>query len=561
MLRHFAGLAGGWRVSIHRVRPLTHFFGRGFALILVGGVALLAGTDVRAGAAPQATRGRAPASNITVEGNPQLFATLCAIYAAGFEAEASSSGMNPLRVQLRGELLKQQGPATEALRAYYREHRQADPASTLSRYVSFALVAGPPPKFAYTLRHDELPPDVLAIEDFGDVLTKFYQEAEIERLWARVQPEYEREAERLGGPVGQLVMNSTGYLRELFKSGSPRTFAVYVEPLVGGKTNFRNYGDHYAIVVSPSGEIPFDELRHALLHFLLDNLVIRYPRALAGKRPLLEFAARAPRLPAEYKDDFITFAAECLVRAVEIRMDTQARRLKPEALAAVLDAAEGDGYVLVRPLVRELGNFEKAGPAMSFYFPDLVRGIDAAVETKRLQSVTFAAAVASPVAEAPGTNTHPARGIAGSREGSVGGADPEVAAALAEGERQIAAQNAAAAAAAFERALAKSPEQPRALYGLAIAAVLQGEADRAKDLFRQLVVEPSQVDARVKTRDPLILAWSHVYLGRIYDVDGNRELAVSEYRAALAVERAPEAARLAAQRGMEKGYQPVPRNP
>ncbi|HJY87595.1 MAG TPA: hypothetical protein VKE24_12225, partial [Candidatus Acidoferrales bacterium] len=57
-------------------------------------------------------------------------------------------------------------------------------------------------------------------------------------------------------------------------------------------------------------------------------------------------------------------------------------------------------------------------------------------------------------------------------------------------------------------------------------------------------------------KDPLIQSWSHVYLGRIYDVDGNRELAVSEYRAALAIEGAPETARLAAQRGIQKGYEP-----
>src|SRR6266849_6680662 len=131
---------------------------------------------------------------------------------------------------------------------------------------------------------------------------------------------------------------------------------------------------------------------------------------------------------------------------------------------------------------------------------------------------------------------------------------------LAEGERQIAAQNAAGAAAAFERVLAKYPEQPRALYGLAVAAVLQGDADHAKELFGRLVVNPPPSDPRLGTKDPLILAWSHVYLGRIYDVDGNRELAVSEYRAALAVEGAPESARRAARRGIEKGYEPGLRN-
>ena len=122
-----------------------------------------------------------------------------------------------------------------------------------------------------------------------------------------------------------------------------------------------------------------------------------------------------------------------------------------------------------------------------------------------------------------------------------------------------------AAAAAFDRALAKYPDHRRALYGRAVAAVLQGEAELAKALFERLVVNPPGADGRPGlppgAKDPLILAWSHVYLGRIHDVDGNRELAVSEYRAALAVEGAPESARLAARRGIEKGYERAQQRP
>jgi hypothetical protein len=425
----------------------------------------------------------------------------------------------------------------------------ADPAATLSRYVSFALVVGPPPKFDYVLRRDELPPDVLAIEGFAEVLANFYREAQIERLWARVEPEHDREIQRLHGPVAQLVMTTSAYLRELIRPRSPRTFAVYVEPMVGSKTNFRIYRDHYAIVLSPGGEVPLDEIRHALLHFLLDPLAIRHAGLVAEKKPLLGFAARAPRLPVEYKEDFPALFTECLVRAVELRL----RRLPPEKLATAIDQAEGDGYVLVRALSRELAKFEKVEPSMRFYFPDLVRGIGVAEETKRLQNVQFAAATAGaePLGAAPGA------------EDPKAGPAQELDRWLAEGERQIAAQNADAATAAFQRVLAKHPNQPRAVYGLAVAAVLQGDADRAKELFHRLVVNPPQPVGQpgaATKQDPLILAWSHVYLGRIYDVDGNRELAVSEYRAALSVQGAPESARLAAQRGIEKGYERAPRN-
>jgi hypothetical protein len=60
--------------------------------------------------------------------------------------------------------------------------------------------------------------------------------------------------------------------------------------------------------------------------------------------------------------------------------------------------------------------------------------------------------------------------------------------------------------------------------------------------------------------DPSNLSWSHIYLGRMYDVEGKRDLAVLEYRAALAVAGAPDSARTAAQHGIETGYQTPSRN-
>jgi len=53
-----------------------------------------------------------------------------------------------------------------------------------------------------------------------------------------------------------------------------------------------------------------------------------------------------------------------------------------------------------------------------------------------------------------------------------------------------------------------------------------------------------------------VLGWSHVYLGRILDMKEDREAALVEYRAALNVgEKLPEI-RAAAERGLEKAYEP-----
>jgi len=129
---------------------------------------------------------------------------------------------------------------------------------------------------------------------------------------------------------------------------------------------------------------------------------------------------------------------------------------------------------------------------------------------------------------------------------------------LAEGDHQIALKDAAVASATFEKILEKYPNEPRAVYGLAVAAIFSGEGQRAQELFEQIVSMPASAasapPAPAATADPSILAWSHVYLGRIHDLEDERDEAVTEYRAALAITGSPENARAAAQRGLDSPY-------
>jgi tetratricopeptide (TPR) repeat protein len=479
---------------------------------------------------------------VSVDSRPQLFAVMCALDAAGFEAGASTASDTAGRVQLRKRMLALQGPAAAALRKYYAEHALGDSGATFSRFVSFALVAGPPPDFQFELRRDDLPPEALALEGFNPILANFYSEAKLDELWKFYQPDYQHGVESLRAPVSNLIFTVSNYLREIVRSNSPRSFFVYVEPLAGDKTIFRTFGDHYTLVVRPSSDPPMDDIRHAFLHFLLDPIAIRYRVQASKVSPLLEDAARAPLLPVDLRDDFSGFFDECLVRAVELRL----RRLSPADLASAIDQAEDSGYVLVRPIYAGLSGFEKSEPAMGYYLPDLIKGIDVGAEQRRLRGVKFAEAV--PASAAPPENKPTAAKPAASSN--------PLADDLAEGQRQISARNGAAAAASFERVLASHPDDQSATYGLAVASALQGKPEQARELFTKVIAAAQNPLADPGAHpDPSNLSWSHIYLGRMYDVEGKRDLAVLEYRAALAVAGVPDSARSAAQRGIETGYQ------
>jgi len=480
----------------------------------------------------------APASNVTVDGSEAMFSTMCALLAAGFEADVSSDHWSPMRTQLRDRMQHQQGPAVDAVREFYKKHELADAGAMLSQYIWFGLVSGPAPKFTPTLRRDELPPEVIALEGFSEILSAYYVEQHIGRLWVQVQPVYNHEIDGIHDSVSQIVFVTTNYLRELASPSDRRTFTIIVEPLVGRITNVRNFQDHYAIVLSGAADVPVDVVRHAYLHFLLDPLPLQYPHVIAVKRPVFDVATRAPRLPADLRDDLPSYFAECLVRAAELKL----KRMSPGEREAAIDTDDVDGYVLVRPLFKALAGFEGSEPSMKLYFPEMVRSIDVSAEVKRVQAVKFASADSAPKQGDTGEEqvvrqrkSHP----------TTIPNDSDAIADLTEGERRIAEKNPRAAESSFQRVLAKYPDQPRAWYGMGLVALLDRDAIRAKEVFGRLTT-----GEHAATQDPMVLTWSHIYLARIYDDEGQSEQAKTEYQAALAVNGGPEQAKQAAQKGL-----------
>src|SRR6267154_616527 len=457
-------------------------------------------------APPAAPRMHAsPVTNVSVDGSEAMFTTMCALLAAGFESGVSAANWNPLRAQLRERMQHQQGPAVSAAREFYKQHQLADEGAMLSQYVWFGLVSGPAPKFGLTLRRDELPPEEIA---------------------------------RLHDSVSQIVFVATNYLREMMNNANARTFTVMLEPLVGRITNVRNFGDHYAIVLSGAEDLPADTVRHAYLHFLLDPLPLQYPHVVAGKKPLFESAARAPRLVPDLREDYPSYFAECMVRAVELKL----RRMSPSERAARLDTDDTDGYVLVRPLFTALGNFERSEPSMRLFFPEMVRSIDVNAEGKRVQAINFAPA--SGAAKPDQTASEEVARRKKLASNTIPN-DPDAIAALTEGERRIAEKNPRAAESSFRKVLVKYPDQARAWYGIGLVALMDHDGVRAKEVFGRLTS-----GQHTATEDPMVLAWSHVYLARIYDDEGQADQARAQYQEALAVTGSPDQARQAAQKGL-----------
>ena len=503
------------------------------ALVCTGLLAVAMPTE-----APAQDVASAPAG-ISIQASEQLFDTLCALDAAGFKADESTLGDMPARLALRIDLLRLQGPAINAIRAYYSGHPLADQDELLSHYITYGLAIGPPPDFSFQLNEDQLPPEALSMQDFQPLLSAFYDEAHLGARWKTVEPEYQTLKNNYNPIVRGIVVKTNSYLREIDAARNGRSFTVYVEPLAGNATNFRNFGDQYAVVVGARPSDSATLIQHAYLHFVLDPLVLKARNNLQSKSELLNIAARAPLLPEEYKTDFVSYVDECVVKAVELRL----RELPLAEQENALRQDDQAGFIMVRPLVDGLEKFEKDNPSMTYYFTDLIGGIDVASEERRLREVMFAKAPApTPTPEKPAET-------AASDKDDL----------LALGDRQIALRDGNAASDTFKKVLVTNPNDSHALYGLAVASVLTGHADESKALFEQVVANSAAAGSNTQgagAADPSALAWSHIYLGRIDDLEGSRPLAVREYKAALAVDGAPESARVAAQQGVDQAYAP-----
>ncbi len=74
-------------------------------------------------------------------------------------------------------------------------------------------------------------------------------------------------------------------------------------------------------------------------------------------------------------------------------------------------------------------------------------------------------------------------------------------------------------------------------------------------LSRDSVSLPCTVEKTISlSKDPRTLAWSHIYLGRLYDVQPDREHAMAEYAQALAHRDARPDTRQAAEAGLTKPF-------
>ncbi len=490
-----------------------------------------------------------------------VFVMAAALNACGYDEGLEQSA--PIRQHVRDEMnqaLAQSEDARtkrDALCLYIAQHRMTGTERDISQYISLSLYLTPPPEIEITEDLTEMPPDSTQVADIVPLLRAFAAAVDLHGIWLTAHRAYDEEIDRLHDPLSQMIVAANLYLKMPASTYDGRRFIVVVEPqLSPGMVNARIYGTDYVVVVSPAdGKIHTNDVRHTYLHYVIDPLLLSRSNAIDHEQPILKVIRDAP-LEFRFRSDTVALTIECLIKAVEARtMDTgipeykipagvdrsqlpryeHERELYRQKVDAVKWAAVGhdmrQGYVLTQYFYEQLLQFEKDPASLKDTIGEMVYGMDVDQQVHRARQTQF-----DTLADEDVLQRSKPRQLTGLDLAEAKLASGDVAAASAMAQKVLAQPT---------DSVASTADAARAHFILARVDLLTGHPDQAVEEFQKTIAT---------SKEQRLLAWSHIYLGRMLDLECKRDDALAEYKEALADRDGQLDTRLAAERGAKTAY-------
>ena len=490
-----------------------------------------------------------------------VFFMAAALNACGYDEGLEESA--PVRKHVRDEMNAAIAKSEDArakrdkLCLYIAQHRLTGSERDISQYISLALYLSPPPALETTVELPEMPPDSTQVVEIVPLLKDFAQAIDLHGIWLSVRRNYDDETNRLHDPLSKMIVSTNLYLKMPASTYEGRRFVVVIEPLLSPKlVNARVYGTDYVVVLSPvNGTIDMQDVRHVYLHYIIEPLLYSRTNAIDRMQPILKEVREAP-LEFRYRSGTVPLVVECLIKAIEARtMDTgiadykipagvvrselpryerdrQATAQKQEAVrVAAVHHDMTQGFVLTQYFFEQLIQFEKDAASLRDTIGEMVYGMDVEQQVHRARQTEFDQNADDDILQR-------------SKPRELTGLDLAEA-KLAQGDIATASAMARKVLANRTDTLESVSQEARADFILARTAIATGHPDEAIDRFQKTIS---------MSKEPRLVAWSHIYLGRMLDLDCKRDQAVSEYQAALAARDGQQDTRVAAERGVKTAY-------
>ncbi len=402
-----------------------------------------------------------------------------------------------------------------------------------------------------------MPPDSTQVAEILTPLRAFTNAVDLHGIWLASHHIYDEEADKLHDSLSQMIVSANLYLKMPASTYDGRRFIVIFEPQLSPSTvNARIYGTDYIVVVSPvNGQIRMNDVRHTYLHYIIDPLLFARSNAIDREQPILKELRDAP-LEFRLRSDTVPLTIECLIKAIEARtMDTgvpafkipagvdrsqlpayeHERQVYQEKVNAVKVATVAhdmrQGFVLTQYFYDQLLPFEKDPASLKDTIGEMVYSMDVEQQVHRVRETEFDKEADQDVLQHSKPRQLTGLDLAEAR--------------LAAGDVTTAGAMAQKVLAAETDTIASTADAARAHFILARVDLMTGHPEQAIDDFQKTIAT---------SKEQRLLAWSHIYLGRMLDLECKRDQALAEYQQALAVRDGQLDTRLAAERGVKSAY-------
>jgi hypothetical protein len=498
---------------------------------------------------------------ISLVSSEPVFLMAAALNACGYDEGLEES--SPVRKRVRDEMNLALSKSENARASrdkvclYIAQHRLTGGQRDISQYISLALYLTPPPELETSVDLTEMPPDSTQVVEIVPLLRDFAAAVDLHGIWLAVHRIYDAETDQLHDPLSNMIVSTNLYLKLPASTYDGRRFVVVIEPLLAPRlVNARIYGTDYVVVVSPSnGAIPMSDVRHTYLHYVIEPLLYARATAVDRMQPILKEVRDAP-LEFRFRSDSLPLTIECLIKAIEARtMDTgipeykipanvdrsDLPRYERERIAyqqkvdafrlATVHHDMTQGFVLTDYFYHALILFEKDPASLRDTIGEMVYTMDVNDEVRIARHIEFDKEGDSDVLSRSTPRKLTGLDLAEAR--------------LAAGDVATASAMARQALTVHSDSLESAAESSRAEFILARAAILTGNAEQAIDGFQKTLAT---------SKDPRLISWSHIYLGRMLDLECKRDEAVAEYQEALKTRDGQQDTRLSAERGVKAPY-------
>ena len=521
--------------------------------------------------APSLVDPAGPTISLDSDAEP-VFVMAAALNACGYDEGLEDS--DPIRKHIRDEMNQAFAKSEEArkqrddLCLYIAQHRMTGTEQDIAQYISLALYLTPPPELEVTADLTEMPPDSTQVAEVMPILRAFAAAVDLHGIWLTAHRAYEEAAAKLHDALSQMIVDTNLYLKMPAATYSGTRFIVVIEPQLSPSTvNARIYGSDYVVVVSPvNGKIPMAAVRHTYLHYVIDPLLFARSNVLEREQPILKEIRDAP-LDFRFRSDTTALTVECLIKAIEARtMDTgvpeykipagidrsqlpryeHERELYQQKVDAVKWATvEHDmrqGFVLTQYFYEAMMQFEKNPVSLKDTMGEMVYSMDIDQQVHRARQTGFDKEADQDVLQRSKPRQLTGLDLAEARL-STG----DLAAATAMAQKVLASES---------DTVAWVADSARAHFILARADLMSVRPGEPEDDAERTIGQAiAQFHKTLETsKDQRLLAWSHIYLGRVLDLECKRDDAVAEYKAALEVRDGQLDTRLNAERGVKTAF-------